>query len=56
MILCVGMLGLATVILVIATVASAFVAVPVVDWDSTARGPVAGGAVRAGERQYPAAV
>jgi len=55
-ILCVGMLGLGLFILVIAAVASAFVPVPVEDWDSTALWSHSGHSTRAKARNYPTAV
>jgi hypothetical protein len=55
-ILCVGMLGLASFILFIATVASAFVTIPVEDWDSTTLWPHSGDPTRAKARRYTTAV
>jgi hypothetical protein len=54
--LCVGMLGLATVILVAAAVASAFVSLPVEDWDSTRLRLPAGHAALARARHCATAV
>jgi hypothetical protein len=55
-ILCVGMLGLGSVILVAMAIASAFIVVPAEDWPPVTVGLLTGGTVRHSERHYSTVV